>query len=216
MSVHPDTYALQTSFSSRTEAVVYYPKLPRAWVPNGLLLVPCLSEKGIKGSFDLEVHSSEAVNVSLLPDSYSRSIAGEWTEASAGGSHLCPGTWKRNPKFTFRFKNSSAANAPARVRISLVRHGPSWKTLARKDTIGCMLGFYIFVLRDGGDMQLQQLYESPFMPNDENSTQPDFQLDQLPPNDEYVIMPTTFSDAKCGAFILSVMSDYEFVFKPQK
>ena len=218
VTIHPDTYSLQTSFSSKTEAVVYYPKLPRAWVQNGLLLVPCLTEKAIKGSYDLEVHCSEKVNVRLLPDSFSRSLASEWTEATAGGSHLHPGTWKRNPKFSFYLKNSSVANAPARVRITLARHGSGWKSAARKDPVGCMIGFYVFIQREGltSSSDLIMLYESPFMPNDENSTGSDFQLDQLPKGDEYVIMPTTFSEDKCGSFVLSVMADYEFSFKLQK
>ena len=218
VAIHPDTYSLQTSFTSKTEAVVYYPKLPRAWVQNGLLLVPCLSEKAVKGGYDLEVHCSESINVRLLPDSFSRSLASEWTEAAAGGSHLQVGTWKRNPKFSFYFKNSSVANAPARVRITLARHGSGWKSAARKDPVGCMIGFYVFIQREGltSSSDLIMVYEAPFLPNDENSTGSDFQLDQLPQGDEYVIMPATFADGKFGSFVLSVMADYEFSLKQHK
>lgn len=208
VSVNPNTYSLQTSFSNKTVASVYYPKMPRSWVPNGFLIIPCLSEKGIKGSFDLEIYCSEKVIVRALPDTYSRSIAGEWTESLAGGSHLFAATWKKNPKFTFRFKNVSQGSAPARVRISVARHGAVWKALARKDTVGCMIGFYLFISRADGE--LYQVYESPFLPNEEMSTNSDFQLEQLAAGDEYVIMPATFAEEKCGAFVLSVMADYEF------
>ena len=40
------------------EACVFYPKLPRSWIPDGLILVPCLSEKGVKGAFELDVYAS--------------------------------------------------------------------------------------------------------------------------------------------------------------
>lgn len=206
---NPASYSLQTSFSNKTAATVYYPKMPRSWVPNGILVVPSLSEKGIKGSYDLEIYCSEKVTVRALPDTYSRSMAGEWTEALAGGSHLSAATWKKNPKFTFRFKNVSQGSAPARVRISLARHGAAWKTMARKDTVGCMIGFYLFISRQDGE-HLLQVYESPFLPNDEMSTDSDFQLEQLAAGDEYVIMPATFGEHKCGAFVLSVIADYEF------
>lgn len=40
------------------ESCVYYPKLPRSWIPDGLIIVPCLSEKGMKGGFELEVYTT--------------------------------------------------------------------------------------------------------------------------------------------------------------
>ena len=38
----------------------------------------------MKGHFELEVFSSESVLLTQLPESSSRMIAGEWTEATAG------------------------------------------------------------------------------------------------------------------------------------
>jgi hypothetical protein len=49
LRVHPDKYNLITSFSSKTETCVYYPRLPRSFMTNGIIIVPCLSEKGTKG-----------------------------------------------------------------------------------------------------------------------------------------------------------------------
>ncbi len=66
------------------EACVFYPKLPRSWIPDGIILVPCLSEKGVKGAFELDVYASEKVYLSQLPETYSRTVAGEWTDATAG------------------------------------------------------------------------------------------------------------------------------------
>ena len=37
---------------------MFYPKLPRSWIPDGIILVPCLNEKGVKGAFELDVYAS--------------------------------------------------------------------------------------------------------------------------------------------------------------
>ena len=41
------------------------------------------------------------------------------------------------------------------------------------DTVGCMVGFYLFTNRDG---ELYQVYESPFVPETELSTEPSFTI----------------------------------------
>lgn len=203
-------YTLISSFSSKTEACVFYPKLPRAWISNGLIVVPCMSEKGVKGDFELEVYSSEAVIVNPLPETFARSIASEWTESNAGGSHICPSTWKKNPKFTLRFHNPVNTDAEARFRITLARQGSHWRPACKKDTVGNMIGFYIF-LAQGTEQTL--VYESTFSPDDEVSTEPSFTLRQLHHGEVYTIMPCTCHDGKIGAFVLSILSEYEFHIK---
>lgn len=211
LSVEPSSYHLSTSFTSKQEACVFFPKLPRSWIPNGLMVVPCLSEKSVKGGFELEVFCSETVYVNPLPETYSRTVAGDWAEASAGGSRLFPSSFKKNPKFTLRFHYPVNSEEPARVRITVARHGANWKAMCKKDTVGCMIGFYIFINRHG---ELTQIFESTFVPDAELSTEPNFSLPQLSHGEVYTIMPTTFHDAKVGAFVLSIMSEFEFtVFK---
>mgnify|MGYP006079190507 CR=1 FL=1 len=139
----PVGYNLKTSYSAKGEAAVYYPRLPRSWMGNGLIVVPSLSEKGVKGSYELFVNSSEPVKIKQLPDSYYRSIAGEWTESTAGGNHLSA-LWKKNPRYVLKFRNANKGSAPARMRIVLSKHGDRWARMNRKDTVGCMVGFYIF------------------------------------------------------------------------
>ncbi len=213
LSVDPHSYHLVTSQSNKAESCVYYPRIPRAWIPNGLLIVPCLSEKGVKGSFDLEVYCSEAVHLNQLPETFSRTIAGEWNEQCAGGSHLSAATWRKNPKYSLKFHNPVNSEEPARVRISLARHGAGWKAMARKDTVGCMIGFYVFVSRHG---DMQQIYEATFVPDAELSTEPHFTLPQLQHGEVYTIMPATFSEGKAGAFVLSVLSEFEFTVSKDK
>jgi hypothetical protein len=36
---------------------------------------------------------------------------------------------------------------PVKTRISVSRVGTNWKTMMKKDTVGCMIGFYIFIRR---------------------------------------------------------------------
>lgn len=206
-------YSQLSSFSHKSDAAIYYPKIPRSWMPEGLIIIPCLSEKGVRGTFDLEVFCSEEIKLTQLPDAYSRVIAGEWTEATAGGSHICHGTWKKNSKFNLKLRGRSISST--RVTISVTRQGESWKHLCRTDTVGCMLGFYIFTHRPnpnapGGLGELHLFYESPFVPAFEVITDSSFTLPPLENEEEYCIMPTTFAEAKIGSYVLSVLAECEF------
>ena len=71
--------------------------------------MPCLNEKGSKGHYELSVFSSESLSIHALPEQYSRSLAGDWTDANAGGSHLFP-NWKKNPKYTLSIHHPPSSN----------------------------------------------------------------------------------------------------------
>lgn len=226
----------QNTFSSRSEATIFFPSCPRSWWrPGGLLIIPSLSEKGVKGSFELEIHCSEELKVKALPDIYTRSLTNEWTESTAGGCHLSP-HWKKNPKFSLRLKqpggsnssttannNSSSSNnnvssmggnQPS-IRIQLNRAGLHWKSLRKRDPVGTMMGFYVFLHTSQGD--LHQLFESPFVPSEELVvTESTLQLEPLKPSEEYLIMPCTYGENKCGSFILTISMDCEFIFTKEK
>ena len=171
----------------------------------------------------------------MLPDNFSRSIAGEWV-ALLTVATTTP-RWKQNPKYQLKFRNTNKGNLPARVRITLSKEGERWSKMSRKDTVGCMIGFYIFIAasatqpkEEGKDAapkdaappgpssglatgEMRQVYESVFCPNDRISTEADY-LEQLNPDEEYVIMPTTF-EGKRGAFVLS-SADYEYARQGQQ
>ncbi|RYG69028.1 hypothetical protein EON64_03765 [archaeon] len=167
----------------------------------------CGFHVGSKSGFELEVYASEKVTLTALPEAFTRSIAGEWIESTAGGSHIY-GTWKKNPRFLMRFHNPVNTDAPVRCRITVARIGSNnhWHAMSRKDTVGCMIGFYIFHVKG---TEQTQIYESTFLPDEEVSTDSSFTLPQLAHAESYMIMPTTFGDGKCGAFVLSVLSEYE-------
>jgi hypothetical protein len=220
-SVSPaeDSSVLLTSFSNRNEACLYYPQVSRSWMPEGLIITPCLSEKGIKGTFDIEVFCSEKFVFYQLPDKVSKSVASEWAAPSAGGSHLQP-TWKKNPKFTLKFKGTLPNSDQIPIRITLTKHGAQWKSMSHRDPVGCMIGLYIFITRGaaagaapGGAEEPEQIYESPFLPVEECSTEPSFTLPKLPSTDWYTIMPATMNEGKLGAFVLSVVTEVDFSLK---
>jgi len=128
-------------------------------------------------------------------------------ENLAGGSHVCP-TWKKNPKYTLKLR--SLSSTPFKVRISLQRVGESWSKHANRDKVSCMIGFYVFINK-GGD--LFNILESPFVPADEVSTEPDYVLEPLSDDAVYTIMPTTYSENHRGSFVLTVSSpecDFSF------
>lgn len=213
LSIDSSSYHLTTPFCSKTESCVFYPKIPRAWVPNGLLIVPCLNERNVKGSFDLEVYASEKIYLNALPETYSRSIAGDWVENACGGNHLNPNTWKKNPKFTLKFHYPVHSEDHSRVRITLARVGTNWKSLAKRDTVGCMIGFYIFI---NHGTELRPFYESTFVPDNELSTDASFTMPQLGHGETFTIMPTTFGEGKIGSFVISILAEYEFAITKEK
>lgn len=238
-----EVYHQQIGLCNKNESCVLFPRLPKAYVVNGFIIVPSLSEKGTKGHFEIEVYASEPVKLKQLPDSYYRMIAGDWTEHTAGGSHLYPVSFKKNPKFILKLRHGKSRplpsgdlpnpNDPVKTRIVVSRVGESWRSHAKKDTVGCMIGFYLFVRRSappaipgqkdaahggggGGAGELIQVYESTFVPDDDVSTEEDFMLEQIAADEEYVIMPTTFADSKVGSYVVSVSSDAEFSFVAEK
>ena len=65
-------------------------------------------------------------------------------------------------------------------------------------------------------MDLNLIHESPHVPANENMTDTNFTLPPLDPEEEFVIMPTTFAEGKVGSFILSVIADCEFTLAHMK
>lgn len=212
-------FVLESTFSSKKEACIYFPKLPRSVMPAGFVIVPCLSMPGTRAKYDLEVYCSEKFELSIIPESESKVVAGSWAGELCGGSHLNP-DWKKNPKFTLKLRPTSKSLLGVdgqekfySVRIALCRHGSAWRNKERKDTVGCMISFYIFISRSN---DLVEIYSAPFTPTSEVCTEDDFKLQPLKKGEEYVIMPTTNAPGIRGNFILSVMSEQEFIFSNLK
>lgn len=216
IALDPLFFHESTGYAHRSEACMFFPRVPRSWMPDGLLIVPSLSEVGARGTYDLEVYASKPVVLQQIKDQRCRSVAGEWVEGAAGGSHICP-TWKRNPHFSLSLKcplgRGGGQGASCAVRISLCKSGSSWRAMSRADAVASMVGFYVFVvtrLAEGGE-QLRQIYETDFAPTAEVSTEPGFELQFLLGADEsYLLLPCTFEEGRLGSFVLTVAADCDF------
>ncbi|CAM9418138.1 unnamed protein product [Chrysoparadoxa australica] len=215
-TVQEREWCQMSSFKSADGATMLLQGLRRDWMPHGLLIVPSLSEKGIKGRFVLEVHSSEALEVGELPETSAKTLADEWKELTAGGSHMHP-TWSKNPAFHLRLK----ANGRAKVRITLSRPEKDWRGRTKKDHIGSMIGFSIVhgtipQYQPGSIFHNGEPWDdSPHVPNNEVSTPQDFTLEVLGgkgEDDIFTIIPSTFEPGHHGPFFLSVMTDVDFSF----
>jgi hypothetical protein len=108
-TLNPLYFSQSTTFTSKMECCMFFPKLPHAWIPDGLIIVPCLSEKHARGSYDIEIYSNLKVNLKQLPELKSRSIASEWSEGLCGGSHITSSS-KKNPKFELILRPSTSTS----------------------------------------------------------------------------------------------------------
>jgi len=211
MTVNKNEWSICSDYSQADVTSIFMKKVDVDTLSDGLLIIPSLSEKGIKGGFTLEIHSDFALKVEELPEARSKTITGEWTEGTAGGSHLNP-DWKKNPRFFLKLNTSE----PANVKIALSRNEKVWAQNCAKDSIGCMMGFYLMqgtkLNRDMGNIYHdgKPWGESPFVPLHSVGTPEGFTLAPLPEGEVYSIMPTTFDPAIKGAFFLSVVTDVDF------
>jgi len=211
VSIEPSEWHLTSDYTSVTHACIMIDNFSESWAQHGLLISPTLSEAGAKGSFMLEVHSNQALQLEALPESQTRTISGEWTESSAGGSHM-HGSWKKNPRYHLRVLGTERT----KVKITLSRPAGYWKQQTTKDSVGSMLGFYLVQgpspsrdMSEGIFHEGEPWSESPFVPMNLVSTPTNFELEPLE-DEVYSIIPATFEPGKHGPFFLSVSSESEF------
>jgi len=213
--VSADEWSQSSDYGDKEVATTLLENLNPEWMQHGLLIVPTLSKDGRGGNFTLEAHSDVPVLMEELPESRSMTVAGEWVEGNAVGSHLYP-DWKRNPKYQLRL----LSDRPAKIKITVTRPDAVWKAQCRKDTVGCMMGFYLMAgakpnREEGGAIMYEgkPWTESSFVPMNTVSTPKDFYLEPLPDEEVYTIMPAIFEPQHRGPFMLSVTTDVEFQLK---
>jgi len=199
-----------TSYTSGTVAPMKLPDLSPSWAPEGVMVVPSISEAGATGQFSLQVFSDRDITVECVPPLRSTAISGKWAEGTAGGCHM-HSTWQKNPIYHIRFSRK----VRARVKITLFRNTVDWKEQLKKGGVGTMLGLYVVrgkrpnrdcpsVMHEG-----QPWSETSFLPMNEVSTPPQFVLDNS--DDSYFsIIPATFEPNQTGPFFLTVVSDVDF------
>lgn len=169
-----------------------------------IVAVPSTVRPGIVGSFTLSCYSDGPVALRKLADERRSVMTGEWTEESAGGSHLND-SWARNPYFFLDIPPPCAFKPLITVKLSLtpitsdasrtsLRPKSAWASRQRKDALGSMIGVYIFKVPAGsrGPFKLKDLdnivVETKFVPADHVS----LNLELLPSADPFVIVPATY------------------------
>ncbi|KAF1783058.1 Peptidase C2, calpain family [Phytophthora cactorum] len=233
--VKPTEWCRLSSYTSPASACLYLRKVPKEWLlasdspsavnssgGGGLLLVPTLGEAGAEGSFELQVDSDFPLLVDELPKGAGavQSMPGEWTAAKCGGCHLHP-DWRQNPKFYLQIQGVR----PTKVRITLTRSEREWKSRCQRDSVGTMIGFYLFrggsgkllhPAEEGGGSNSNPIVingrpwsETDFVPLHSVSSPPDLVLSAAAKGG-YVIVPTTYEPGRLGKFVLSVQCDTEF------
>jgi hypothetical protein len=237
--VKPTEWCRLSSYTSPASACLHLRKVPKEWLlasdspsavnasgGGGLLIVPTLGEAGAEGSFELQVDCDFPLLVDELPKGAGavQSMPGEWTAAKSGGCHLHP-DWRQNPKFYLQMQGVR----PTRVRITLTRSEREWKSRCQRDSVGAMIGFYLFrggsgkLLRPGdasadGESSStthpviingRPWSETDFVPLHSVTSPPELVLSAAAKGG-YVIVPTTYEPGRLGKFVLSVQCDAEF------
>ena len=104
----------------------------------------------------MQFFSSQPLSVQMIPQTFRKQVTGEWLESSGGGSHLndcrfdkrvgttkTPLNWTKNPKFLVTWI-SDASSSQVSLKITLNRNEREWRGKVAKNTVGCMIGFYVF------------------------------------------------------------------------
>ncbi|OWZ17169.1 Calpain-like cysteine protease C2 [Phytophthora megakarya] len=235
--VKPTEWCRLSSYSSPASACLYLRKVPKDWLlasdspsavnsngGGGLFLVPTLGEAGAEGSFELQVDCDFPLLVDELPKGAGavQSMPGEWSATKSGGCHLHP-DWRQNPKFYLQIQGVR----PTKVRITLTRSEREWKSRCQRDSVGTMIGFYLFrggsgkLIRPGDSTEGGSNSANPIVINGRPWSETDFvPLHSIcsPPDlilsaaakDGYVIVPTTYEPGRLGKFVISVQCDIEF------
>ena len=92
-----EEWCQMSDYSNTMVASMKLPPLIPSWINDGLVIVPTLSEYGEKAQYQLEVFSDHPLQVEPIAEEKARTLAGEWTEGTAGGSHMSK-TYKKNPR----------------------------------------------------------------------------------------------------------------------
>lgn len=209
LQILPNEWFVESHYQHEEISCLYL-KLEQNHGP--FLIVPSLSTEGIQCSYSLTIYSNNPVTLDRLHDAKNIVISGDWKQTNAGGSHLYDAsfirqleknTWANNPKYILKF--APAENVRAKITIS--RPERLWSSKIARNTVGCMMGIYIFDAAIGKPAVDSWLRKPEFMPLNEVE---EILEEDNPREQGYIIMPTTYESGMKGPFVLSVSSDDEF------
>jgi hypothetical protein len=137
-------WSLQTMFESGRCSTVTVGPLSTDFLRDGLLITPCFSKVECEAPFTVAVHSDVPIAIAGLPPAQMQTLAGEWTEKTAMGSHLQK-EWTKNPKYALQISDGrSRVGDVVRVNIALHRPLMLWRQRGTA-SVHCMVGFYVVV-----------------------------------------------------------------------
>ena len=85
IGLYPSEWHRLSSFGNETVAVLHLPTLVRSKFPHGLVITPCLSERGVSGQYVLELHADCPTTLEAISATKSKTLAGEWTAKHGAG-----------------------------------------------------------------------------------------------------------------------------------
>ena len=85
IGLYPSEWHRLSSFGNETVAVLHLPTLVRSKFPHGLVITPCLSERGVSGQYVLELHADCPTTLEAISATKSKTLAGEWTAKTGAG-----------------------------------------------------------------------------------------------------------------------------------
>lgn len=209
LQILPNEWFVESQFQYE-ECSCLYLKLEQNHGP--FLIVPSLSQENIQCSYSLTIYSNNPVTLERLQDSKNVVLSGEWKSKNAGGSHLFDSsfvrnveknTWAKNPKYLLKF----AEDRNIRAKITLSRPERLWSAKIARNTVGCMMGLYLFEANGTKPSVETWLRKPEFMPLNE--------IEEILEEGQvkgagYIIMPTTYENDLKGPYVLSVSSENEF------
>lgn len=216
LDITSDEYSLSSYFTSAKVATTLL-KVPPDWLQDGLLVHPCMKLVGREGDFTLQLFSETKLMMQELAAGRTRTVTGSWSDKNAVGCHL-HAEWKRNPAFVVK---NLGPPGPVEAKITLTRPEERWRSAARADSVGCMIGFYIVTCdreRDSkfNDGRRELFQEVSFVPMHQVTLTTTLRYDLLPEGKVFLVVPATFEPEKEGPFHLTVSMDSDFTLKPHK
>lgn len=199
-----------SSYASSDLASVSWPVEQTAGqTPNPTwTITPTLGTVGQQGAFTIESWSELPHSLTPVSKSHVALALGLWSQGhnTAGGCHLQPLDWKKNPKFYLELFESKV---PVNVRISLLRDEREWTRQVKAAPVASMIGFYLFHSAKCLPITTQARVAGGGAIFNSTDFVPMYRVETtlvLEPlfHEPYVIMPTTWEPNQSGKFVLQV------------
>jgi len=212
LQIQRDEWCIISFFKDKLSACILLRELSASFCERSLIITPML-KKEEEGEFQLEVHSDLPVQIQQLDEARMKTLAGRWRDGTAGGCHVEESKWRLNPRFKLRLHGQKGRSVD--VHVTLSRPEDRWATQCKRDSVSCMIGFYILPassndLSDAIKYQQGETFQTDFVPMSQISTPHGFTMEVVHEDEYYIIVPCTYAADQRGPFSLCVASEIEF------